>query len=137
MRTLAIAVATLVGASTLVGGYAVAGRSTTPPPARETGQPVNCVNISQIRESRVRNDTVIDFRVSGNKWYRNTLPHRCSSLGFEERFTYTTSMNQLCSVDIIHVLQSHGTGLSRGPACGLGKFQPVELIKQPKAAKGG
>jgi hypothetical protein len=98
------------------------------PEARETGAPVNCIQPSSIRESRVRNDRVIDFRVSGRKWYRNTLPHSCPSLGFEERFLYKTSINQLCSVDVITVIQ--GPGMSRGSSCGLGKFQPIELAKK-------
>ena len=39
--------------------------------------------------------------MSGGKVYRNTLPHSCPSLGFEEAFTYETSLSQLCSTDII------------------------------------
>ncbi len=98
------------------------------PEARETGKPVNCIQTTQIRETHVRSDRVIDFRSTGKRWYRNTLPQRCPSLGFEERFAYRTSINQLCSVDVITVL--HSPGLSRGPSCGLGKFQPIELIKK-------
>jgi hypothetical protein len=63
--------------------------------------------------------------VSGKRWYRNTLPQSCPSLGFEERFGYATSLSELCSVDIITVL--YATPVSRGASCGLGKFQPVEL----------
>ncbi|MBK9999753.1 MAG: hypothetical protein IPO97_01400 [Sphingomonadales bacterium] len=103
-----------------------------PPEARETGEAVSCISISQIRESRVRNDQVIDFRTGTNKWYRNTLPNSCPSLGFEERFLYKTSLSQLCSVDIITVLHTAGGSLTQGASCGLGKFQPVELIKKAK-----
>jgi hypothetical protein len=100
------------------------------PEAREIGKPEMCIPLHSISESRVRSDQVIDFRIYGNKWYRNTLPYACPSLGFEERFAYQTSLSQLCSVDIITVIQS--PGISRGSSCGLGKFQPVELVKQPK-----
>lgn len=99
------------------------------PAAREIGKPVSCIQLSSIQESRVRSDSVIDFRVNGKKWYRNTLPHSCPSLGFEERYSHRTSINQLCSVDIIRVLHSYGGNLQEGAGCGLGKFQPVELIK--------
>jgi hypothetical protein len=128
MRTFAI----VLGLSLIVGGAAVQAKRdrNAVPEARETGPAVSCVQISQIRESRVRNDRVIDFRTTGKRWYRNTLPYSCPSLGFEERFAYKTSINQLCSVDVITVLQSSGSGLHRGASCGLGKFQPVELIKK-------
>jgi hypothetical protein len=38
---------------------------------------------------------------------------------------YRTSLNQLCDLDIITVLNSLGFGFMRGPSCGLGSFQPV------------
>lgn len=118
---------------TAIGGALVAGpaiaKKREMPVATTTGAAVDCIAISQIRESRVRSDTVIDFRTGGNKWYRNTLPNSCPSLGFEERFSYRTSLNQLCSVDTIAVLQTFGSHLQEGPRCGLGKFQPVELAK--------
>lgn len=127
MRKLAL----IITASLIAGGGAVAAKRdrNTVPEATATGDPVSCLNLSSIRESRVRSDTVIDFKTNGNKWYRNELPNSCPSLKFEERFSYATSLNQLCSVDIITVLQSYGGTLSRGPSCGLGKFQPVELVK--------
>ncbi len=120
---------TALGA-TLVGGPAIA-KEREIPAAKQTGAPVDCISIPQIRETRVRSDSVIDFRVDGTKWYRNTLPNSCPSLGFEERFSYRTSLSQLCSVDTIAVLQIYGGQLQEGPRCGLGKFQPVELAKSP------
>ena len=84
-----------------------------------TGAAVDCIPISQIRESRVRSDSVIDFRAGGKKWYRNTLPNSCPSLGFEERFSYRTSLSQLCAVDTIAVLQSYGGQLQDQAIMGL------------------
>jgi hypothetical protein len=100
------------------------------PAATPTGQPVSCVGISRIRETRVHGDSTIDFIMNGGKVYRNTLPNACPGLGFEERFLYKTSTSELCSVDIITVLQS--PNVSRGASCGLGQFQPVDLVKVPK-----
>jgi hypothetical protein len=113
------------------GGVATAAKKDrdTVPEATAVGKPISCLNLSNIRESKVRSDSVIDFKTNGNKWYRNELPNSCPSLGFEERFSYATSLNQLCSVDIITVLQSYGGNLGRGASCGLGEFQPVELTK--------
>jgi hypothetical protein len=117
---------TIIFAATLTAP-AIGKRNIGVPEAKPLGSSVNCISLSQIRESRVRSDKIIDFRTSGNKWYRNTLPFACPSLGFEERFGYATSLNQLCSVDIITVL--YASPVSRGASCGLGTFQPVELSK--------
>lgn len=92
------------------------------------GKPVTCVQLRQIRSTDVRNDKTIDFHMLGGKIYRNTLPHSCPGLGFEEKFLYKTSLSQLCSVDIITVLHTTGGGLDRGPSCGLGKFQPMKKV---------
>ena len=128
MRNLAL----IITASLLLGGGAATAKSgrNTVPEATPTGAAVNCLNLQSIRESRVRSDKIIDFRTNGNKWYRNELPNSCPSLKFEERFSYETSINRLCNVDIITVLQSYGGHLGRGPSCGLGKFQPVDLAKK-------
>lgn len=130
MRTWAL----VIIASALASGSAANAKHEpkAPPEARETGAAVDCIPIVQIRESRVRSDQVIDFRSNGKKWYRNTLPYSCPSLGFEERFSYKTSLSQLCSTDIITVLQTAGGRLTPGASCGLGKFQPVELVKAAK-----
>lgn len=97
------------------------------PEARPIGRPVSCIQLNQIRNQRIRSDSVIDFEMTGRRVYRNTLPMACPRLASEERFLHKTSTNQLCSTDIITVLQS--PGLSQGPSCGLGEFQPVELVK--------
>ena len=103
------------------------------PEATPAGKPVNCISIRQIRETRVRDDQTIDFVMNGrNRVYRNTLPQSCPRLGFEERFSYRTSQSQLCSTDIITVLQATA-GLSPIGSCGLGKFAPVTLAKPAHA----
>lgn len=98
------------------------------PAATPIGKPQTCIPISQIRESQVRSDRVIDFRVTGNRFYRVTLPQSCPGLGFERRFSYATSLSQLCSADIITVLQQ--APVMRGASCGLAPFQPVTLAKR-------
>lgn len=94
------------------------------------GEPISCINPRLIRSTHVRDDQTIDFEMGGGVVYRNTLPYKCSGLGFEERFAYKLSTSELCSVDIITVLQSFGGGLSQGPSCGLGKFQKMEKPKK-------
>ena len=90
-----------------------------------TGKAVDCIPLPSIRSTDVRDDRTIDFVLNGNKVYRNILPNKCPSLGFEKRFSYRTSLSQLCSVDVITVLYSAGPGLQPGASCGLGKFQPM------------
>jgi hypothetical protein len=105
----------------------------TVPAATPAGAPKSCIPLRSIRASHVHGDQVIDFEMNDRHVYRNTLPYPCSGLGFEERFGYATSLGQLCSTDIITVLRSGGGGtggISRGPSCGLGQFQPVTLPKR-------
>lgn len=113
----------------LSGGGAVAISSKNAPiPVRAVGEPKNCVTISQIRSTKVIDNRNIDFRMAGGKTYRNTLSQSCPGLKFEERFSYKTSLNQLCSVDIVRVLHNQGGQLSEGAGCGLVKFQMVEKV---------
>jgi hypothetical protein len=120
MRPLLFAIAAMAA------GAPVAASDRGAPAATPTGDPVNCVQLNQVRATHVRSDQVIDFELTGKRVYRNTLDSACPSLGFEERFAYSVSNNELCSVDLITVLQSNGI---RGATCGLGKFQPVSLAK--------
>ena len=102
------------------------------PAAEVIGEPVSCINLAQIRSTTVRDNRTIDFMMSGGKVYRNELPNQCGGLGFDRSFSYSTSLSQLCHVDIITVVQNVGGGLLPGASCGLGQFTPVKLIKQPK-----
>ncbi len=116
---------------------AVAGCSSTPPakvpvaaasavPPRASPIPAasrSCVQLNRIREARVVDDRTIDFYLSNREVLRNTLPNACPQLGFEKAFTYATSLSQLCSVDIITVIQQGG-GPRTGASCGLGAFVP-------------
>jgi len=118
-------------AITAISGSALAAKDRKAiPAATPSGKPLSCIPITQIRETRVYGDKTIDFHMSGGKVYRNTLPYDCNSLGFEERFSYKTSISQLCSTDIITVLRTPLS--SSGPSCGLGQFQPVTLAPRKR-----
>lgn len=115
----------------ILAGLAVPGatadRRDRVPAATPVGEARTCLPINQLRESRVRSDRVIDFYTPGRQVYRVTLPNACPNLGFEQRFSYETSLSQLCAQDIITVLFQGGGGLQRGASCGLAPFQPVRL----------
>jgi hypothetical protein len=80
------------------------------------------------------------FYTNGGHYYRNRLPHTCSGLKVADSFAYRTSQTQLCSVDIITVLNRMGSDFSRGPSCGLGEFEEIskkqldELTGKPAKA---
>ena len=95
---------------------------------RTIGEPKSCIIRSSIRSTDVIDSQTIDFEMRNGDIYRNTLPNKCSGLAFEEAFSYKTSTNQLCNVDIIRVLDQTGGRLDTREACGLGKFQQIEKI---------
>jgi hypothetical protein len=96
------------------------------PPARVVGDPVSCIQLTDARNSEVRDDYTIDFMRNSREGWRNVLPNRCPGLASRDAFTYETSLSQLCSTDIIYVLETAG-GLHRGAGCGLGRFVPIVL----------
>lgn len=119
-----------VAALTAFTGGATAGLTAKKDaaPVRAVGEPVNCVSLRNIRSTKIVDNSTIDFRMNGGKTYRNSLPYSCPGLKSEDRFSYRTSLSQLCSVDTVRVLHDFGGRLQEGAGCGLGKFQPVEKI---------
>lgn len=105
-------------------------RPVVAPAAKIVGEPVSCIPLQFVNETRIRDDWTIDFVGAGGKAWRNTLTSRCPTLKSEDAITYETSLSQLCSTDIVYVLRHVGGGLDRGPACSLGKFVPVKLEKK-------
>ena len=103
------------------------------PPATVKGDPVSCINRSQVRNTVVRSDRVIDFEMQGGKVYRNILNSNCPGLGMDRAITYNTSIDQLCSPQIVYVLQNIGGQPRQGAGCSLGKFVPVEYDRSDKA----
>lgn len=87
---------------------------------------VNCLQISQISNTRIIDDQNIVFKVRNNTFYNNKLPNKCSGLKSANKFTYSTSQSVLCNVDIITVLHDSGPDMMRGASCGLGVFTPTQ-----------
>jgi hypothetical protein len=126
MRRSLLVVSTL--AALTLGATSGMSAKKEPAPVRAVGEPVNCVSLTSIRSTNVVDNSTIDFKMAGGKTYRNSLPHSCPGLKFEDRFSYRTSQSRLCNVDIVRVLHDYGGRLTEGVGCGLGKFQPVEKI---------
>lgn len=102
------------------------------PAVKVVGEPQSCINRSQVRGTVVRSDRVIDFEMQGGKVYRNILTANCPGLGMDRAITYQTSIDQLCSPQIIYTLQNIGGVLRQGAGCSLGKFVPVEYDRADK-----
>ncbi len=95
-----------------------------------------CVNMRNVSRTVVIDDQTILFYMRRGEIYRNYLPHRCSGLAREQRFSYSTTISRLCDIDTITVLYNQGVGLSSGASCGLGKFYPIskdeaQALKEP------
>jgi hypothetical protein len=85
----------------------------------------DCLSLVRIDHTKIVDDSTILFYMLGPDVYVNTLPRRCNGLKRMDAFSYATSLNQLCSLDVIRGLQSFGGELVPGIACGLGKFVPI------------
>ncbi len=105
--------------------------------AAPEGKTVSCVTLSQVESTQVLDDKTVIFKMRGGnpRYYKNTLPYKCPQLGYEKAFSYRTSTNQICSVDIITVLHNFGGGPQDGSSCGLGKFEPYTPTPRVKKAK--
>ena len=84
-----------------------------------------CVSAGGIESTEVLDDQNILFHMRGGRTYRNFLPRRCPGLS-RRPFSYQTRGAQLCSVDVITVLENvGGIGPRPGATCSLGGFYPV------------
>jgi len=128
--TLLLALLPLTAAIAATPEEAPAAAAATAPDAGTPEYVGNCVRLHTIRSTKVIDGRTILFELNGNRVLVNRLPHNCPGLRFEKRFLYKTSLNQLCSQDIITVL----TDIGRGASCGLGKF---ELYVPPETVDGG
>lgn len=97
-----------------------------------TGEVKRCITLNRIQSTRVLDGQTIFFKMRGRKHYVNRMDRNCPQLDREERFMYKTSIGQLCSIDIITVLDSFGRSWA---SCGLGKFEEVKLKPKPDPEK--
>lgn len=84
-----------------------------------------CVALSRISNTEVVDDQNILFHMRGGDIFVNRLPYRCPGLRRDRIIMYRTSVQQLCDLDVITVLDNTGFGFTPGPSCGLGRFYPV------------
>ncbi|MET0378836.1 MAG: DUF6491 family protein [Spongiibacteraceae bacterium] len=86
----------------------------------------DCLQIVQIKNTRIIDDQNIVFETRGRQFYNNHLPRKCPGLKSSDKFRYKTSQSVLCNVDIITVLVGSGSSMMDGATCGLGSFTPTQ-----------
>lgn len=97
----------------------------------ETKEELRCISLMSIQSVKVLDNRRILFNLKGEKQYINLLPHRCFGLRKNQPFMYRTSLNQLCDLDLITVLDTGGFGMRPLGSCGLGRFylaKPQDLV---------
>lgn len=129
--------ALLVAAALVYSTSAGAAEPATP----AAGKQENCLMLSRIRKTQVVDQNTVLFYFSQNEIYKNTLPHTCNSLRSDTAVEYRSSINELCSTDIITPLVSTGGGYMHAGSCGLGRFERIDkagaqkLLDAAKAAR--
>jgi len=86
--------------------------------------PERCLRLSRIGHTEVIDDSTIVFEV-GRDLYINQLRRECPNLERSGRFMYEVRTGQLCSSDLITVLDRFGTSYMRGFTCALSEFYPI------------
>lgn len=92
----------------------------------KTGESESCVFTPRISRTDVIDGQTILFHMGRRDVYMNRLPRNCPGLARERAFTYTIRGSQLCSLDIIRVIETPAMRML-GAACGLGKFERLAV----------
>jgi hypothetical protein len=93
---------------------------------RVPGRPTDCINLRSVSSSQIIDRTAIVYRVGGTLYVNQ--PHSgASSLRRDDFLLTRTHSSQLCSIDLVRLLD-HGSHFPRG-FVGLGKFVPYSRAK--------
>lgn len=95
------------------------------------GESLRCIHPTQLREVKIIDNKHIAFEMNNHEVYVNTLPHPCPGLTPNKAILYKPTLDQLCNVDVVTVLESFGHGFMQGAGCGLGNF---ELMSKEEGA---
>ena len=91
----------------------------------KTGDVVTCLPLTQVRDSDPVDDNAILFELRNGDMYLNELRGQCIGLMRNDRYSYKTTQNQICSGDILTVANPVGTPVG---SCGLGAFEALSKI---------
>ncbi|MFS0735613.1 hypothetical protein ABC347_01055 [Sphingomonas sp. 1P06PA] len=98
---------------------------------RVAGEPVDCLNLRDIRSSRIIDGIGILYQTTGGTYYLNRPDNGARSLRSTDVQLTDTRTSQLCSIDVVRLLDS----TSRIPTgfVGLGKFIPYPRARTATA----
>ncbi|HEX8579241.1 MAG TPA: hypothetical protein VIA98_03450 [Allosphingosinicella sp.] len=91
---------------------------------RQSGQPVSCVNLRNVRGNHSAGEGAIVFEGTGNRLWVNRPAGGCPDLRGDRTLITRTPSGQLCRGDIVRVTELT-SGIDYG-SCGLGDFTPYE-----------
>lgn len=89
-----------------------------------TGKREMCIPLHQIKNTQIIDSSGILFFMTGGSVYLNE-PRDCALLDPHRSIQWRTSINQLCSTDIVTVF-GPGSPVPRLGSCGLGQFEILE-----------
>lgn len=95
---------------------------------RVAGKPVDCINLRDIRSTRIISRTAIVYETIGGKLYVNRPDSGRNFLDKWDVLVTDTHSDRLCSIDIVR-LYDNGARMPSG-SVGLGEFVPY--TKKPK-----
>jgi hypothetical protein len=91
-----------------------------------TDSDTRCLNLREIDDTEILDLRNIVFHMKNNAVYLNHLPYTCPGLSSSNPFMYRVTINRLCSMDVITMLDQLGSGFIPGASCGLGQFHLID-----------
>ncbi len=95
---------------------------------RVAGAPVDCIQMREIRSSRIFDRTAILYEMNNGTFYLNRPKAGASSLRWSQILVTKTHGSQLCSIDVIRLVDS-ASQVQMG-FVGLDKFIPYSKPKK-------
>lgn len=97
---------------------------------RAAGEPVDCIQLNQISSSQIVNRTAIVYTMNNGTIYVNRPTSGATFLSRSDVLVTDTHSPQLCSIDIVRLLDS--SAHTPSGSVGLGKFVPYARL--PRSA---
>lgn len=91
---------------------------------RVAGKPVECLELRDIRSSRIIPGTAIVYETKGNRLYVNRPESGADTLDSWDVMVTDTHLSRLCNIDVVH-LHDTGTRMQTGLVF-LGDFVPYD-----------
>ena len=117
MKTLDTTIMITIVLTLFLGGSTMAGITTDKGGEKSGESAKQCIQPSRIEDVDIMDNQTIVFHMYNHKSWVNKLPYHCPNLYHEGGFQYTRQLDELCSTDIITVINTY-------TKCGLGTFQP-------------